>query len=150
MRVICVVLSATLTIAAAPASNIEQQYIRDHLRLTSIKEVSVDLNGDGRSELVVYADGPENCRSGGCDLYILTPSGEGYRQVMDASVSRLPIRLLKTSSHGWRDIGVMVAGGGITTAYEARLRFDGRNYPENPTVPPATALRHTEGQIILK
>jgi len=57
--------------------------------------------------------------------------------------------MLRTKSHGWRDIGVMVQGGGIIQEYEAALRFDGRTYPTNPTVPPATPLARTTGKILI-
>lgn len=96
-------------------------------------EARADLNDDGQDEIVVYPIGPSICGSGGCNLLVLTPDGSGYRTVMDASVSQLPIRLLPESSNGWRDLSVAVAGGGLP-AGAARMRFDGAKYPSNPTV----------------
>ena len=42
---------------------------------------------------------------------------------------------------GWHNIAVRVQGGGITPGYFAELRFDGKTYPKNPSVPPARRLK---------
>ena len=68
---------------------------------------------------------------------------------MKATITQLPIMLLDTSSRGWRDVSVTVAGGGIPRAYSARLRFDGRQYPSNPTVPPAIPLKRMSGRVLI-
>ena len=47
--------------------------------------------------------------------------------------------VVRTSS--WNDLITYVRGGGIVPGYYARLPFDGRTYPENPTIPPAQPLR---------
>ncbi len=70
-------------------------------------------------------------------LCAVTDTGRLSR-VTNISITRPPIRVLPTVTHGWHDLGVMVAGGGIIPGYEARLRFDGHSYPSNPTVPSAT------------
>jgi hypothetical protein len=116
---------------------------------SAYKRADADLNGDGRKEILIYLTGPDDCGSGGCSLVILSPGRHGYRVVLHSAVTRLPISLLPTKSHGWRDIGVTVAGGGITHAYQARLRFDGRRYPANPTVPPAIPQRRPKGRIVI-
>jgi hypothetical protein len=36
-----------------------------------------------------------------------------------------------------------VGGGGILPGYVAELRFDGKTYPSNPSIPPA---RRTDGK----
>jgi hypothetical protein len=57
---------------------------------------------------------------------------------------------LKTKSHGWHDITVWVQGGGIQPGYEAFLFFDGKRYPNNPTVPPAgAASQKLEGNTVI-
>ena len=68
---------------------------------------------------------------------VLTPEGASYRVVTKIRITRPPIRVLATSSHGWHDIGVWVQGGGIQRGYEAKLQFDGKTYPSNPSSPPA-------------
>jgi len=108
----------------------------------------IDLNADGREELIAYLIGPRICGSGGCDLYVLTPDGDAWRPVMAASVSRLPVRLLPTRSNGWQDLSVAVAGGGLEPS-QARMRFDGDAYPDNPTAPPAEEMEAAEGTILI-
>lgn len=117
--------------------------------VTSYKRADADLNGDGRPEAFVYITDPKYCGSGGCTLVVLSPHRRGFRVVLRASVTQLPIRLLPTSARGWRDIGVTVAGGGIPAPYLARLRFNGSRYPGNPTVPPAVPLAKKAGRIII-
>ena len=131
-------------------------FVRDH-HLTLYSVALVNLNRDNRPEALIYAmstadGGPANlCGSGGCDLYVLSLPPTGYRQVARVSITRPPIRVLSTIKHGWHDLGVLVAGGGISPSYEARLCFDGHSYPSNPTVPPATRLKGSAGkQVIAK
>lgn len=130
-------------------------FVRDH-HLTRYSVALTDLDGDHRPEAVVYAvamaGGGEAdlCGSGGCDLYVLSLSPTGYRKVTAISISRPPIRVLPTITHGWHDLGVLVAGGGIIPGYEARLRFNGRTYPSNPSILPATHLKGPAGKVIIK
>ena len=91
---------------------------------------------------------PEFCGSGGCKTLILQRHGEGYRTVMSATITWPPIRVLETRTHGWRDIGVTVAGGGINPPYEALMRFDGKRYPSNPSMEPA-ARPGAKGQTLI-
>lgn len=109
-----------------------------------------DLNGDGRSEFVAYVYGFDVCGSGGCRTVVLTPIGNGYRLVAEIPISHPPIVLRRGKSHGWRNLAVFVAGGGILPGYMAELRFDGRTYPENPTVAPARELgRRARGRVLV-
>jgi hypothetical protein len=107
-----------------------------------------DLNGDGKDEVLVYVTGPGWCGTGGCDALVLSPSGSTYRVVMDASVSRLPISVLPTKSHGWHDLAVTIGGGG-GEAGVARMKFDGQTYPDNPTGPPTKLIKGDGGGKIL-
>ena len=91
-----------------------------------------DLNGDGVSEAVAYVSGDSVCGSWGCNTYILTRDRDSYRLVTQLTISWPPIRVFPTGSHGWRNLGVWVQGGGIQPGYEAELRFDGAAYPSNP------------------
>jgi hypothetical protein len=114
-----------------------------------------DLNGDDRPEALIYAMATTGggqadlCGSGGCALYVLSLSTTGYRQVASISISRPPVRVLPTVAHGWHDISVLVAGGGIIPGYEARLSFNGRTYPSNPSTPPATRLEDAAGKVVI-
>ena len=109
----------------------------------------VDLNGDGDDEAIVHVFGSRVCGSGGCDTYILERQRGSYRIVTVVGLSSPPIRVLNTTSRGWRDIAVTVQGGGVRRQ-ETILSFGGTAYPENPTVPPARASRPgTVGEVLI-
>jgi len=99
-----------------------------------------DLDGDGIPEAIVYVVSRDWCGSGGCNTMILSHVRESWKVITEVRITRPPIRLLRSKSNGWYDLGVWVQGGGIQPGYEAQLRFDGKTYPENPTVPPANPL----------
>lgn len=137
---------------ASPAGAVPpyaKTYIADVLRLKRYSAAQIDLNKDGAAEILAYAQDQSRCGSGGCTLFVLTPTADSYRVVSTVTLVRLPVRALATQSNGWSDLGVSVSGGGIRRAYEARLRFDGSSYPSNPTMPPASPVRNALGQEIL-
>src|SRR5579862_8571337 len=101
---------------------------------TSYFAADVNLNA---KEVIVYLVGADWCGSGGCATLVLAPSGLSYRVVTKLTVARPPIRVLAETSNGWHNIGVWVSGGGVSNGYEAVLRFNGKTYPSNPTLPPA-------------
>lgn len=110
----------------------------------------VDLKGDGGREALVYVSGAGWCGTGGCTLLILEPRGRDFRVVGEVSVTRLPIGVLPTASHGWRDITVAVGGGGIIDGYTAILPFNGRRYPDDPTLASARRLaRHEKVSVVI-
>ena len=146
-------LPATAAIAAqAPAVT---AFVR-HRRLTRYKVALADLDNDRRPEALIYAmdsgdgTGGSLCGSGGCELYVLSLKARSYRVITAISLTRPPIGVLPTMTHGWHDLAVRVAGGGIVPGYEARLRFNGRTYPENPTVSPATRLARGFGKVVIR
>ncbi|WP_159713550.1 hypothetical protein [Sphingomonas sp. AX6] len=100
--------------------------MRNELDLKRYQSASVDLNDDDIPEVIVLAKDRDYCGSGGCTLFILTPTADGCRVVTRMTVTRPPVRVLSTSSHGWRDLAVRVAGGGSLQPYDVALRFDGR------------------------
>ena len=106
-----------------------------------------DLDGDRRPEALVYLISGAFCGSGGCKLLVLTRDGRSWRAVADTSVTNAPIRLLATSNHGWRDLAVIVAGGGARS-HEALLTFNGRTYPRNPSVA-RTLRRAVPGRVLI-
>lgn len=125
------------------------EFARSALHLIRYRRSLVDLDGDGTPEALVLTQDPDHCGSGGCDLYVLARKGPSWRTVTVASVTRAPIRVLPTSHHGWRDLAVRVAGGGVLPGNDVRLAFDGSTYPDNPTVPPATSIPHPEGATVI-
>jgi len=66
------------------------------------------------------------------------------------TITHPPIRMLNGTSNGWHNLGVWVQGGGILPGYEAELRFDGKTYPNNPTVLPAQpAKKGLQGDVLI-
>ncbi len=51
----------------------------------------VDLNDDGKPEVVVYLLGSYTCGSGGCTTLIFTPRGQDYRLVSRLTLVNDPI-----------------------------------------------------------
>lgn len=109
----------------------------------------VDLNGDGKKEAIVYLDGRPWCGSGGCTTLILARDGRSWKIVTKLTITQPPIRVLTRTSNGWHGIGLWVRGG-IQESYEAELRFNGKTYPTNPSVPPARPLvGEAAGQVVI-
>jgi len=111
-------------------------------------DASVDLDGDGKQEIIAYAAGPMICGTGGCPVFVFTPRADGLRLVSSISVAQPPVRVSPRSSHGWRNLIVGVAGGGIP-AGAAELEFDGSSYASNPTVAPAKPVTNLGDAAIL-
>lgn len=110
----------------------------------------VDLDGDGRDEAVVRLIGRHFCGSGGCRMHVLKHEAQGWREIAQTTITWPPVRVLHTRTHGWSDLAVKLSGGGIMPGYEARMPFDGRSYPLNPSVPPAEPLRRgTPGRVLI-
>ena len=102
----------------------------------------VNLSTDTTTQqAIVYLTGDGWCGSGGCNTLVLARSENSWRVVAKITITRPPIRVLDETSYGWRSIGVRVQGGGIQPGYEAELRFDGKTYPSNPSMPPARPLQ---------
>lgn len=97
----------------------------------------VDLNSDGNFEAIVHLVGPSICGTGGCNTLILQPAKGGYRLVSTITVTSTPVIVSAQRTKGWNDLIFYVVGGGITRGYYVALRFNGRTYPDNPTVLPA-------------
>jgi hypothetical protein len=121
---------------------------RENYGDTSYVAAFADLNGDGRDEALVSLQSGLFCSSGGCALYIYTPTGTSWREVAELTIVNAPVRLLGTRSHGWRDLSVMVRGGGIEVPHEARIRFDGRTYASNPSTAPRLRGR-AQGRVLI-
>jgi hypothetical protein len=100
----------------------------------------VDLNDDGIPEVLVYLFGPGVCGTGGCDALVLEPANGGYRLVSDMVLARNPIVVSEHKTHGWHDLIMFIAGGGLEPGYYSVVPYDGRTYPENPSDDPAKPL----------
>ncbi|MCT2398227.1 hypothetical protein [Novosphingobium mangrovi (ex Huang et al. 2023)] len=129
--------------SAAPSEDVTLQSTRSWIRANYedmgkllYAEAETDLDGDGTPEVLAYVGGPMMCGTGGCNLVVLRRDGAQLRKVSELSVVQLPVGVLESKSNGWHDLAVTIAGGGVV-AHTVRLAFDGKGYPENPTVSPA-------------
>jgi|AntDeeMinimDraft_5_1070356.scaffolds.fasta_scaffold01180_4 putative lipoprotein len=106
-----------------------------------------DLNDDGNPEVIVHIVGPQVCGSGGCETLVFSHKTEELTLVAEMTLTRPPVMVAEASTHGWHDLGVAVSGGGASGSY-ARLRYDGEQYPSNPTVSPVeTSENEIEGNV---
>ncbi|CAK6694420.1 hypothetical protein VB734_01650 [Synechococcus sp. BA-124 BA4] len=110
----------------------------------------IDLNGDRRDELVATVIGPYTCGTGGCNAYVFQsgPQNSVLRLVSRMSLFKPPLVVSDQRHNGWRDLISRVridAGHG----YYARLPFNGRGYPSNPSAPPAEPLRQAVWGVAL-
>jgi ketosteroid isomerase-like protein len=109
----------------------------------------VDLRDNGNLEAIVYLTDGSWCGSGGCTTLVLAPKDSEYELVTKITITRRPIRVLNSKTNGWHDLSVVVGGGGISP-YEAKLSFDGKTYPSNPSMPPALRLdTEIAGKMVL-
>jgi hypothetical protein len=92
------------------------------------------LKEGGKGQTLVYLLGNDWCGSSGCMLLVLDQDGHTYRVITEMAPTRPPVRVLSSEHKGWRDIGVWVGGGGIVHGYEVKLTFNGKTYPDNPTL----------------
>jgi hypothetical protein len=95
----------------------------------------IDLNGDKKPDAIVFVSGDSICGTGGCELLIFKGIGKKFELITETSVSRPPIWVSSAKTKGWSDLIFYNSGGGIKPYY-SHLKFDGKSYPENPSVEP--------------
>ena len=96
----------------------------------------VDLNGDGKEEVLVYTLGSIFCGSGGCNLLLFTPAQDGYTLVNEFPITQNPVVVSESRTAGWSDLYRHEAGGGAKASY-VRHAFDGKRYVEKERTPGA-------------
>src|SRR5262245_44144739 len=94
-----------------------------------------DLNTDGKPDAIVLVSDPKYCGSGGCSFLVFQGTSIGFKVVCDATITREPIYVLNEVRSGWRTLSVWVAGGGVEPG-QVLMRFNGREYPGNPSMEP--------------
>jgi heat shock protein HslJ len=87
----------------------------------------VDLNGDGRPEVMAYLLGSTFCGTGGCNLLLFTATPRGYKLVNNFPISRLPVIVSPKRTKGWPDLFRLESGGGARPSY-VRHAFNGKRY----------------------
>lgn len=105
----------------------------------------VDLDGDGKDEVIVYLMGSIFCGTGGCSMMLFTGGEDGYRLVKNFTLARTPVVVFPNKNNGWNDIWKMESGGGAKAVY-VRYSFDGTKYVEKER---ASTERIPEGTVCL-
>jgi hypothetical protein len=117
---------------------------------TSYMFAFVDLAGDGKRQAIVYLTDQGWCGSSGCHMMVLTLKGSSYKVVTMIPAVKLPIQVLESKSHGWRDLSVWIQGGGILRGYDEKVKFNGENYvKEGLEVDEEGPVRKLKGKIVL-
>lgn len=106
----------------------------------------IDLNGDGKKEIFVYLLGESVSGSGGSTALIIEE--ESYEVISKFTLARNPIIISEDKINGWNDIIMQVAGGGTEFSY-ARMKFDGKKYPSNPSMVPKVEEKVVKGTAII-
>lgn len=115
---------------------------------TNLQEISysveyIDLNSDNRADALVMLNDLYWCGTGGCNLVIFKGVPQGYQPISNISLVREPVWISTTKTNGWHDLILEVSGGG-TPAKHVALKFDGHQYPDNPSIEPAIAPSASE------
>ncbi len=92
----------------------------------------VDLNNDGRLDLLLYVVGPQACGTGGCGLYIYRNLGDKFELINSVSVVQ-GVYLADTYTNSYRDLVIAIGGGGGKSA-SIKIQYNGKNYPDNASV----------------
>src|SRR6266566_1469656 len=95
--IVVLILASTATLAQAqqPSNSTPDSSLREFIRHylgephapsekegpTQYSAAFVDLNDDGKKEVIVYVSGRMWCGTGGCVMLILAPDGGSYRVV---------------------------------------------------------------------
>lgn len=123
------------------------QYESAHNQIRYVAK-EVHLKNKDSFQILVHAMGPMICGTGGCPTFVFSSKLDLISWI---SITQLPIMVSNNKSNGWRDIIVTVSGGGIMQSYQARLRFNGKRYPSNPTVKPAEkVIQPMTGDVLIR
>ena len=99
---------------------------------TRYRWLTYDLNHDGKNELLVQLDW---CGSGGCTLLIFENGQKTWQFNSKVTLVNTPINLGSERHQQWQDLVLFVSGGGAIPNQHT-LRFNGSEYPLNPSLAP--------------
>ena len=105
--------------------------IKDAVMLNDLSFVSrrVDLNGDGRNEVLVWIPATNWGGTSGYPIIVFSQKRSGYQKLWDVEQGWSPIILLKSKTNGWRDIAYQVGGGGAEWQYVI-AKYNGKTYKD--------------------
>ena len=104
---------------------------------------AVDLNDDGKDEYLVELIGGDWCGSGGCTVLILD---KNFKLNNRMTVVNDPIYLgapsSKEATKGYSNIYIQNKDGSV-----AKMAWNGKKYPTNPTVAPKVDKKIIAGKV---
>ena len=98
--------------------------------------VRFDLNGDKRRDALVMIKTPYGywCGQHGCVMLIMKAHNHGFTLVNSIQPVREPVYISRAKINGWHNIIARVSGRNVEKAKDVALRFDGQQYPKDPSV----------------
>lgn len=101
----------------------------------------VDLNADGTPEVLLRIDGRSTCGPRGCLLLVLSKTASGYEVISRTRLTWTPIVVSEHRTNGWNDLVLWHRADppGGASHYKV-LEFEGRAYPQDPSMEPAHLL----------
>lgn len=94
-------------------------------------ERRIDLNNDGKKEIVVWIPNSDLGGTSGYPIIIFSETKNGFQKLWDEQ-AWTPIIALSSKTNGWRDVAFQIAGGGIEPHYEI-LQYNEKSYKSNKT-----------------
>lgn len=123
-----------------PSDQILKQAVRDFLGSTEAPGASsyefsrIDLNSDGRRDALVLFKTPYGywCGTHGCTMLVFRAHNDHFTLLNAIQPFREPLYISDQTSNGWKDLVVRISGR-WDKAKNVTLRFDGKQYPSNPS-----------------
>ncbi|HKB68983.1 MAG TPA: hypothetical protein VKC61_24290 [Pyrinomonadaceae bacterium] len=142
MAPVFILLLASIT-HGGPRKHADSQHLEDRLlRAAIVRAVGgsedelkyvpkrLDLNGDGRKELLVWVPTIELGGTSGYPLLVFSRDRNGYRPLWSFDQAWTPLIVLSTSHHGWHDLAFQMGGSGDAMHY-VLVRHNGESYSGN-------------------
>ena len=104
----------------------------------------IDLNNDNIKDAVVYLKSRNWCGSGGCTTFVFKGTDSGFVFQSKIMIVKKPIIISQSKTNGYLDL--IVNTGGVGTVV---LKFNGKNYPLNPSTQPKINKPHSINDQVL-
>ena len=131
------------------AKAVERYRLNKKQKKSPYRSVGVDLNGDGKAEILALLEGEDWCTTTGCTLALFEKGKFGYRPV--ATIRRVwgPLIVTNERRNGWSDL--VVGTGKRSFGHRVRLRFGSRGYPGNAvTLTPMPTDIEVNGEVLIE
>jgi hypothetical protein len=92
----------------------------------------VDLNDDRKPETLVWLHSAMLGGSSGYTAQIYRSEKEGYNLLWEGTPAWNPVIVSGRKTRGWRNLIMLVGGGGVRPGYWIEVRFDGQSYSSSP------------------